>query len=166
MIFDDIVAGSAVFVDSNVLVYALLPDPQFGPACQQLLKRIENHELQGFTSSNATAEMAHKLMTLEAAALLGRQPAGLANWLKRHPSEVRKLSQHEIAHDELAVAGIRVLPVTGQHVSLAADVSRQFGLLTNDALVVVVMQDHNLTHLASHDADFDRVPGLTRYAPA
>jgi hypothetical protein len=32
--------------------------------------------------------------------------------------------------------------------------------------VVVSMQQQGLTHLASHDADFDRVPGLTRYAPA
>jgi len=32
-------------------------------------------------------------------------------------------------------------------------------------LVVAVMRDHGLTHLASHDADFDRVPGITRYGP-
>jgi predicted nucleic acid-binding protein len=38
--------------------------------------------------------------------------------------------------------------------------------LTNDALIVAVMQAHGLTNLASHDADFDRVPGITRYAPA
>ena len=40
------------------------------------------------------------------------------------------------------------------------------GLLSNDALIVAVMQANGLTRLASHDADFDRVPGLTRYAPA
>jgi predicted nucleic acid-binding protein len=37
--------------------------------------------------------------------------------------------------------------------------------LTNDALIVVVMHDNGLTTLASLDADFDRVPGITRYAP-
>ena len=35
----------------------------------------------------------------------------------------------------------------------------------NDALIVGVMLAHGLTRLASSDADFDRVPGLTRYAP-
>ena len=35
-----------------------------------------------------------------------------------------------------------------------------------DALAVAVMRGHGLTLLASHDADFDRVPGITRYAPA
>ena len=50
--------------------------------------------------------------------------------------------------------------------SLAADLSCQHGLLSNDALVVSVMRDRGLSALASHDPDFDRVPGLTRYAPA
>jgi predicted nucleic acid-binding protein len=48
----------------------------------------------------------------------------------------------------------------------AAGLSQQTGLLSNDALIVAVMQNHGLTNLASHDADFDRVAGLTRYAPA
>jgi predicted nucleic acid-binding protein len=39
------------------------------------------------------------------------------------------------------------------------------GLLSGDALVVAVMQSQNLIHLASNDADFDRVPGIKRYAP-
>ena len=33
-------------------------------------------------------------------------------------------------------------------------------------LIVVLMQQHGMTNLASLDEDFDRVPGLTRYAPA
>ena len=47
----------------------------------------------------------------------------------------------------------------------ATAVSTRYGLLTGDALLVAVMQHHGLTHLASHDADFDRVPGISRYAP-
>jgi predicted nucleic acid-binding protein len=50
-------------------------------------------------------------------------------------------------------------------VAQAADLSRQYGLLTNDALVIALMQDQGLTYLASNDADFDRIPGIIRYAP-
>ena len=39
-------------------------------------------------------------------------------------------------------------------------------MLTNDALIVALMQANGLTSLASNDPDFDRVPGITRYAPA
>jgi predicted nucleic acid-binding protein len=165
MTFLDIPAGSDVFVDANTLIYAFLPDPRFGPPCEQLLRRIEYKQLRGFSSSHVVAEMAHRLMTLEAAGLLGRSLAGMANWLKRHPAEVQRLVHYRQAIDELTMIGVQILPVTGPHDSLAADVSRQFGLLTNDALIVVVMREHGLTLLASHDADSDRVPGLTRYAP-
>jgi predicted nucleic acid-binding protein len=165
MTFDDIPAGSAVFVDANTFVYHFEPHPVFGPPCQQLFLRIENNDLQGFTSSAVLADVVHRVMTLEAASLFTRPMTGMAGWLKQHPAEVQRLSRHRLAVDEVSLLGIQVLPVTGPLVSLAADVSRQYGLLTNDALVVSVMRNHGLALLASHDADFDRVPGLTRYAP-
>jgi predicted nucleic acid-binding protein len=68
--------------------------------------------------------------------------------------------------DEIPGFGIQVLPVTMHLVSAAAAISQQHGLLSGDASVVAVMREHGLVNLASHDADFDRVAGLTRYAPA
>jgi predicted nucleic acid-binding protein len=61
--------------------------------------------------------------------------------------------------------GIQVISVTQPVLEAATLVSRQFELLTGDALVVAVMQAHGVSDLASNDADFDRVSGLTRYAP-
>jgi predicted nucleic acid-binding protein len=104
-------------------------------------------------------------MTLEAAAVFQRAMQGIASWLKRHTAEIQRLSRHKQIVDDLSLIGIQVLQVTGSHVSLAADLSQQLGLLTDDALLVTLMRHHGLQALASHDADFDRVPGLTRYAP-
>jgi predicted nucleic acid-binding protein len=39
------------------------------------------------------------------------------------------------------------------------------GLLSNDALIVAVMQANGLSKLASSDQDFDRIPWLSRYKP-
>jgi predicted nucleic acid-binding protein len=50
-------------------------------------------------------------------------------------------------------------------VATAAALCQRIGLLINDGIVVALMQANGLTNLASLDADFDRVPGLTRYAP-
>jgi predicted nucleic acid-binding protein len=44
-------------------------------------------------------------------------------------------------------------------------VSQQFGLLSNDALLIALMQANGLTNLASNDVDFDDVAGITRYGP-
>src|SRR5437764_5362558 len=144
MTFDDILAGTALFIDANPFIYAVTADPRYGVACQQLLQRIENKELQGFTSAHVISEMAHRLMTIEAAARLGRALTGMANWLKRHPQEVKRLSRFRQAIDELAAVPIQILAATGSHVSLAADLSTQLGLLTNDARCVVVMRDNGL----------------------
>lgn len=37
------------------------------------------------------------------------------------------------------------------------------GLLTNDALILAFMQAHRISNLASNDAHFDGLTGLTRY---
>jgi predicted nucleic acid-binding protein len=50
-------------------------------------------------------------------------------------------------------------------IDTACTISQQTGLLSNDALTVAVMQANGLTNIASNDADFDRVPRLTRYGP-
>jgi predicted nucleic acid-binding protein len=165
MTFDDIPAGAAVFVDANPFIYYFEPHPVFGPACRQLFQRIENQELQGFTSAEVLGDVVHRVMTQEATNLFGRPMTGIATWLKGHPAEIQRLSRHRLAVDDIALMNIQILPVTAPLVSLAADLSRQFGLLTNDALVISVMRDQGLTLLASHDADFDRVSGLTRHAP-
>ena len=49
--FNDIPSGTAVFIDANCLVYAVTADPRYGPACKDLLERIDNQDIQGFTSN-------------------------------------------------------------------------------------------------------------------
>ena len=165
MTFDSIPAGQTVFLDANILVYAATAHLQYGAACQRLLEQIENKVINGCTSAHVLGDLSHRLMTIEAALAHARSLTGIANWLRRHPAEVQRLNQYRQSIDDLQAIPVVIFPVTGPFVSRAADFSRQFGLLTNDALVVVVMQAHGLSHLASLDADFDHVPGITRYAP-
>src|SRR4051812_47568433 len=155
-----------MFIDANGLVYAVIADPRYGAACKRLLERMDNQDLVGFTSTHVLSELAHRMMTLEAVTRFSRPLAGIANWLRRHPSEVQQLTRHRQAIDEVRNCKVQIIPVDGPDVSRAADLSTPFGLLSSDALIVVIMQRHHLTRLTSLDADFDRVPGLTRYAPA
>jgi predicted nucleic acid-binding protein len=165
MNFGSIAPGESVFVDANVFVYDFGPDPTFGPFCRGLLKRIEQGDLQGFTSAHVLGEVAYRLLTLEACQAFGLPYAGIGRWLQRHPDEIRKLPRSRTALDKIVMMQLRVLSVTLQNVLTAGDLSRQHGVLSNDALILAVMSEHGLTHLASNDEDFDRVPGITRYAP-
>jgi predicted nucleic acid-binding protein len=166
MTFAQIPSGVAVFLDANTLVYHFTNEPQYGPACTQLLKRIEQRELRGFTATHALADMAHRLMTLEAINLFGWPPARIAAQLRRHREEIPKLKAYLQAVARIPLLAVQVLPIGLALVEAATLLSQQHELLTGDALIVAVMQEHGLTNLASHDADFDRVPGLSRYTPA
>jgi predicted nucleic acid-binding protein len=166
MTFANLVAGDAVFVDANSLTYHFQPHPTWGPPCTDLLRRIENQEFAGFTSTHVLSEVSHRLMTIQASALLGWPFAGIGNRLRTNPAEVQKLTAFRHAIDRLLRSQFQILTIPPPLLATAAALSQQRGLLTNDGLIVALMQAHGLTSLASSDTDFDRVPGLTRYAPA
>jgi predicted nucleic acid-binding protein len=58
-----------------------------------------------------------------------------------------------------------LLPADAALIVEAATLSGQFGLLTNDALIVALMRRHGLTNLVTNDDDFDAIPGLTVWKP-
>jgi len=132
-----------------------------------MMERISKfQEFAAFASTHILSEVCHQLMILEAVQHLGWPLAGVTLRLQRAPSAIQQLTRFRQAIDEIPQLGIEVLAVERHIPPLAASLSQLHGLLTNDAITVAVMQDQSMVHLASHDADFDRVPGLTRYAPA
>lgn len=165
MTFANLAAGDQVFVDANTFTYHFEPHVRFGSACPQLLQRIEQRQLVSYTSSHVITEVSHRLMTIEAHNLLGWPLAGIGNRLRTNPLEVRKLNLFRTSVEKLLQGNVQVLAVTPALLAAGIALSQQIGLLTNDGLIVAVMQAHGLTKIASNDTDFDRVPGLTRYAP-
>src|SRR5262249_7763538 len=116
-------------------------------------------------STHLLSEAAHKLMLVEAATQFGWK-SKITQHLRQQPQNVQQLMKFRQAIQQVPQLGIQVLAIPPPLVEVGTLVSQQTGLLTNDALLVAVMQANGLTNLASHDPDFDRVPGLTRYAPA
>jgi predicted nucleic acid-binding protein len=166
MTFDQIPANAAVFIDANILVYYFAPNAVFGHACQLLMDQINKYQdFMAYTSTLVLSELAHQLMILEAAQQFGWPLAGIRRRIQRHPAEVQKLTRFRQAIDEVPQLGIEVLPLDRHIPPIAARLSQLHGLLTNDALIVATMQDQSIVHIASHDTDFDRVPGITSYGP-
>ena len=85
--------------------------------------------------------------------------------LQQNPGAFQSLTSFRSAVEHIQQSRVQVLTIAPALVVAAAGISQQVGLLINDALIVAVMQANGLTRLASNDADFDRVPGITRYAP-
>jgi predicted nucleic acid-binding protein len=165
MTFDQIPAGGAVFLDANTLVYHFSAHPKYGAACTRLAERIENQDIQGLTSAHVLGDVVHRLMTIEAIGRFRWPAAGIASRLRKHHDEIPNLGLYRQVPSKVSQLGLQVFPITEALISAAPKLSAQYELLTGDALVVSVMQQHGLTSLASGDADFDRLPGITRYAP-
>ncbi len=165
MTFADIANGASVFVDANTFVYYLAADPVFGPACKQFFERIDRQEIVAFTSTQELSDVAHRLMTMEAMARFGWPANAIAQRLRNHSAEISKLTTFCTAVADIANSKVQFLHVPASLCVDATTISRRFGLLNGDALIVAILQQNGLTHLASHDADFDRVPGITRYGP-
>jgi predicted nucleic acid-binding protein len=165
MIFKDLPIGAAVFLDANTFLYHFTIDARYGAACTDFLERIERDEFTGLTATHVLSEVAHRMMTIEVSLRFGRPFAGIVRWMEQHPAEVQQLTQFRLALQEVSRYHVRVLIIEPDLLDAAAAMSQQSGLLHNDALIVAVMQANGLTNLASNDADFDRVPGITRYAP-
>jgi predicted nucleic acid-binding protein len=166
MTFADMPAGAAIFVDAIVFVYHFVPHPVWRKASQDLLSRIAKQELAGYTSADAISDVLHKSMTAEAVQTLGYSPGKITSRLRHRPQDVMCLRNYAQVVADVVAFGIKGLPITLPLLHDTVRLCQQHGLLTNDALVVAVMQQHGLTDLASNDPDFDRVPGITRYEPA
>ncbi len=165
MTLDQVPSGTQIFLDANILIYHFTADATYGPACTRLIERIEQQDLQAFASAELLSDAAHRMMTIEAMQRFDWPIAGLAARLRKHHSEISKLTLFVQAIAEIPQLGIHVWDVKLDTVLLASRLSRQYELLSGDALIVAMMQTNGLTQLASNDADFDRVPWITRFAP-
>jgi uncharacterized protein len=157
--------GATAFVDANILHYAVVPTPPFSDNVYPFMDRLTAGELTGVASIQVLADAQHKVMLSLLTAQYGRPGSKLVGWAKKHPAEVGALVGWNDAVQLLHSAVIGILPVDNALLNDASLASIQYGLLTNDAIILALMQRHGIMHLATNDDDFDRVPGITVWKP-
>ena len=111
MIFANLATGEAVFVDANTLIYHFGPHPTFGTACKQLVQRIENQDLLGFTSTHTLGEVAHQMMLAEALTLPGWSPGKVKKRLQQQPAALQSLTRFRTAVETVLLSQIKVLTI-------------------------------------------------------
>src|SRR5262245_11074295 len=136
MTFAGLTRGATVFLDANTFVFHFQPHARFGVPCTALLQRIELQEIIGYTSTHVLSEVAHRLMTMEARSKTGWTTGKLLQRLKQNPGAVRSLTSHETAIQEILQSRIQVLTIAPPLLATASVLTRQHGLLTNDALII------------------------------
>jgi predicted nucleic acid-binding protein len=162
---DGFPAGESCFVDANILAYACVELVPLTGRCRAFLERVAGGEVHAFTSPGAVADALFRTMIIEVTRRFVRPGAKALAFLQKHPDVIGQLSHYPAAAEGLAKLPLRLLTVDWETILASARTSLQHSLLTNDALIVALMQRHGLTHLVTNDDDFDSVPGITLWKP-
>jgi predicted nucleic acid-binding protein len=157
--------GTECFVDTNIFVYHFVQlDVDLSNACRAFLRRVVIGEIKALVTVQVLADVIHKVMAEEARKHFGLSSGGVP-YLQRHPEKIADLSVFVSAAEQLKKIPLQVLSVDFGALSDAVSLSQTHGLLTNAATIVALMHRHGITHLATNDDDFDRLPGITVWKP-
>ena len=153
---------SFVFVDANVLIYALTA--QSGQ-CRQLVERCLREEVKGITLFETVNEVTHRFMVAEALSK-GLITAGGAKALRKRFQQIPILTDYWLNTERMLALNLLFMPVNETIIRRAQAVRQEAGLLTNDSMIVACMREYGLLFLASNDSDFERVRDITVFKPA
>lgn len=161
MNLDDIVSGSRVFVDANIVLYAIQHRSR---ACRAFLARCDSGAVEGCISTVVLAEIAHRRMTQEAQSrgAVGANPSRI---LGTKPELVRQLSVYAQDVRDLMDGGLSIETTRPEDFLVALEIQEQHGLLTNDALNLAVAKRLGIQEIATADKAFDGVQGVIVYRP-
>ena len=163
MTLERVAAATRIFLDSTIFIYHATGA---SPECRRLLERCEAGDVAGVTSVVVLAEVAHRLMMIEAVARGLVSGKDVVKKLRAKPAVVGGLHVYQEQVERIPLMGVDVLPLDIGTLLGSAHFRRQYGLLVNDSLVVAVERGAGVAHLASADPDFGRVKELTLYQPS
>jgi predicted nucleic acid-binding protein len=162
-VLDDVPSGARVFIGSTILIYHATA---VSVQRRDLLERCESGDVAGVSSVIVLAEVAHRLMTIEAVASGTIAGKDVVRKLRARPDVVGHLHVYQEQVDRIPLMGIEILPLDTGALVRSADLRRESGLLVNDSLVVVTARNAGIAHVASGDPDFGRIEDFTLYRPS
>lgn len=151
-----------IFLDTNILIYGIRHASR---QCAAFLERCLNGLVRARSSAVVLSECTHRLMLGEAfdLGLIARPTASAMARVAGRVIPRLHAYEREIG---AARATLEAVDLLDEGLLAAARVERRrWGLMTNDSILVAAMRRHGVGLLASADRDFERVEGITLFAP-
>lgn len=162
---DQFPSGQSCFIDANILTYALVDFEPLTSRCRAFLNRVSAGEVQACTSAGTVADALYKTMIIEAAHRFA--PAGIKplSYLQHHPEVISQLTHYPAAAEALSQLPLPLLEIDWENIVMGIRTGVQQKLLTNDSIIIALMQRRQISHLVTNDDDFDYVPAITVWKP-
>ena len=139
-------------IDTNVLLYSINEDSQYQDPCLRFLEELRNDPSPSFLTWSICYEFLR---------------------VSTHPRVLRSpRSTHEawrFLEELLNTPGFSMLTPTERHADVLsltlADLPDIRGSIAHDLHIAVLMREHGVSRICTHDADFRRFPFLTVIDP-
>ena len=164
MKIDDIPNGSLVYVDANIFIYHFGASDLHNP-CTNLLNRIQRGSLQAISSTVTILEITHRLMILEAVEKYNLKPKLVLKKLKSKPALIKDMRKYSECIESIYQMRIDILPIYAGDILESAYIRKEFGLLTNDSIILASMKRYGVKLIATNDRDFERIHNIKVYKP-
>lgn len=165
LLLSDIPLNTRLFIDANIFIYHFIGPYKFNEPVKNFLLRIEKRELIGLTSTVVLSEVLHRLILSEAIEKFDLPFKGIVQYLKNNPSSVSQLTKYSQTPQKIKQMGISFLSCDIDTFVQSAFLREKYGLLINDSINLAIMQENNISHIASNDSDFDRIDFIKNYKP-
>lgn len=153
--------GARIFVDANIILYALAGQSD---QCHAFLSRCASGQVEGWITTIVAAEICHRRMMMEAR-VRGLVSSNPARELGRKPAATRKLFAYAEEVRALLGGGLFTEAVQPADFHPALEFQHAHGLLTNDSLNLAVARRLGLRDIATADTHFDGAVGMAVYRP-
>jgi len=156
-------SGTRIFIDSNIFLYIFLRHPRWGKSCQKFIQRTEEMDIQGIVDEFVYNEVMHKLMVTAIVNKLHCSPANAIAFVKKTPELLKELPALKEAGEMLRTMNVKV--ISGPFFPESLTLMQEHRLLITDAVHIAAMNKEKITHIASNDKDFSRIPGISVWKP-
>jgi predicted nucleic acid-binding protein len=164
MNLDDIQNGSLCVVDTNVLLYA---EQGLSQQAQRLIRRCSTGDLIGVLPQTVWQELTHKLMLAEALMMERVSGPNAARKLSRQPDIVNRPGLYKDKILALLNMGLGFEACMKEDLLVNAfRYQEQYGLLTNDSVIVAIAVRLRADVLVTEDAAFQKISEIPVAMPS
>ena len=164
MNLDDIQNGSLCVVDTNVLLYA---EQGLSQQAQRLIRRCSTGDLIGVLPQTVWQELTHKLMLAEALMMERVSGPNAARKLSRQPDIVKRLGLYKDKILALVNMGLGFEACMKEDLMVNAfRYQEEYGLLTNDSVIVAIAVRLKADVLVTADAAFQKISEIPVAMPS
>ena len=158
--------GTIVFIDANILLYAVSGHWKFGNSSKCLLDSINDGEYNGITSVLVCNEVFHRSLIAEIVERENINPGSVLKCLKEDPELVRESTKAWAAIEKIKqINHLKIVGIDESTFELALRYSKEYALLSNDAFHLATMKQEGVSTMASNDRDFSGVEWLQLWKP-